>query len=82
MGSGFRANLSYAAAMRLAVVSVTPVILLDMILTLADWEIPLWTLLGIGVSLLYMVIAVKANGDSIPAATRGFPVTPPPGGSI
>jgi hypothetical protein len=77
--SGFRANLDYAAALRLAVISVTPVIVLDTIFTLTGLNIPMWSLLGIGISVLYMAMAVKANGNAMsPASAQGFPVTFPP----
>jgi hypothetical protein len=59
--AGFNARLSYGAAMRLAVVSVTPVILLDTVFELTGVKIPFWALIGIAIALLYMVMAVKAN---------------------
>jgi hypothetical protein len=74
LGSGFRASLNYADAVRLAVLSVTPVILLDTVLWIVGVTIPFWGLLGIGISLLYMVMAVRANGNQDSGPTGGFPV--------
>jgi energy-coupling factor transporter transmembrane protein EcfT len=76
-GSMFGANLTYAAAMRLAVVSVTPIIFIDTVLWAGGWSIPFWTLLGIGISLLYMAMAVRANANANPPPTSGFPVILP-----
>src|SRR3954447_1254569 len=45
--SMFQVRLTYAAAMRLAIIAVTPVILLDTIFSLTGVNIPFWTLLGI-----------------------------------
>ena len=59
----FGVNLNYAAAFRLAVVSVTPIILLDTLLRLGGWSIPLWWLIGLGISIFYIAMAVKANGS-------------------
>lgn len=74
LSSGFRSNLNYADAVRLAVVSVTPVILLSTVLWIAKVTIPFWGVLGIGISLLYMVMAVRANGNPYSGPTGGFPV--------
>jgi hypothetical protein len=46
LASMFDVRLSFAAAMRLAVIAVTPVILLDTIFSLTGIDIPFWTLAG------------------------------------
>ena len=77
--AGFGAELTFAAAMRLAVLAITPIILLNTVFELTGASIPLWMLLGICLELLYMAMAVRANARP-KAPPPGFPVTVPPGG--
>ena len=77
LGSMMDAQLSFAAAMRLAIISVTPIFWLDMIFDFAHISIPYWGFVGILIALLYMAMAVRAN--SLPKAPLpGFPVGMPP----
>jgi hypothetical protein len=71
-GAMFGANLSYASAMRLAIISVTPIILIDTIFDLTGVDIPFWWFAGILISLVYMAVAVYANRTPLPP--QGFPV--------
>lgn len=60
-------NLNYQTLMRLAAVSLTPVLVLNLVLEFAGLRIPLWWLLGTGIGLGYLFFAVKSNTES-PAA--------------
>lgn len=74
--SMFEARLTFPAAMRLAIIAVTPVILLDTILGLANVHIPFWTLIGIVIAMVYLAMAVRANRE--PAAMQPpYPQYPP-----
>jgi hypothetical protein len=64
-------KLDYKTLLRLTAVALTPVLVLDLILEFVPFHLPLWTLLGIGVSLGYLFFAVKANSE---------PETPGPDG--
>jgi hypothetical protein len=68
--SVFDARLTYAALMRLAFVSITPVILLDTVAWAAGWVIPFWPLACFVMAMVCLAIAVRAN--------RVPPGTPPP----
>jgi hypothetical protein len=79
--SMFEVRLAYPAAMRLAIIAVTPVILLDTILGLAGVNIPFWTLIGIVIALVYLAMAVKANREPAtmhPQYPQYPPMQPPP----
>jgi len=78
LASMFDVRLSFAAAMRLAVIAVTPVILLDTIFSLTGIDIPFWTLLGIVIALVYLAIAVKANHDPAAPPAQPYPYAQPP----
>ena len=65
--------------MRLAVLAIAPIIVLDAILDLTSVNIPLWTLIGIVIELVYMVIAVRANATTAVPPPSGFPVNFPAG---
>ena len=87
--NSFNAKLSYAALMRLSCVAVTPVILLETVLTMCGVHVPFWgTLCGL-IAMIYLAIAVKANaqpyepygyGDPqfYPPQQQPFPAYPPP----
>ena len=77
--SMFNARLDYAALMRLSVMSIIPILLLDTIFSLTGARVPLWNLIGIGVAMIYLLMAVKANGEQTPSAGYAFPVGPVPG---
>ena len=76
--AAFGSNLSFAAAMRLAIISVTPIILLDTIILLSHLSVPFGWLIGFLISLLYMGVAVRANANPAPPPTGGFPAVWPP----
>jgi hypothetical protein len=63
----WQVNLDYKALMRLAAICITPVMVLNLILEFVPLHIPLWSWLGIGIALGYLLFAVKAN--SKPADT-------------
>jgi len=57
------ANLNYKTLMRLAAISITPVLILDLILEFVHINIPWWTLIGIVIGLAYLFFAVKVNAE-------------------
>ena len=57
------ANLDYKTLMRLAVISITPVMVLNLLLEFVPFHIPGWVLLGIIIELGYLFFAVKANAE-------------------
>jgi len=56
-------TLDFKALMRLAAVSLTPVLVLNLIFELVPMHIPGWTLIGIIIALAYLFIAVKINAE-------------------
>jgi len=56
-------HLSYASLVRLAVIALTPVILLNTMLTLFDASMPFWWLIAIAVALAYFYVAIRANAE-------------------
>jgi len=70
-------NLSYQTLMRLAAVSLTPILVLDLFLEFVPLRIPLWWLLGICIALAYLFLAVKWNTDA-QSVWPEPPMTPPP----
>jgi len=71
------AKLSYQTLMRLAAVSLTPILVLDLFLEFVPLRIPLWWLLGICIALGYLFLAVKWN-TAPPAAWEDRPMSEPP----
>ena len=69
-------NLNYQTLMRLAAVSLTPVLVLNLLLEFVPFHIPLWWLLGTAVGLGYLFFAVKANDES--EVTTGYQPPPTP----
>jgi uncharacterized protein DUF1189 len=57
------ANLDFKALMRLAAISITPVLVLNLILEFVPLHIPGWSLLGIVIALAYLFLAVKVNAE-------------------
>ena len=55
------ANINYKTLMRLAAISITPVLILDLIFEFVPGHIPGWSLLGIVIALGYLFFAVKVN---------------------
>lgn len=70
--STFNAQLSYAALMRLSFVAVTPVILIDTALSLANVNVPAWSLICLVIAMVYLAIAVKANEQPAAALAYGY----------
>ena len=87
--NSFNAKLSYAGMMRLSCVAVTPVILLETVLTMLGVHVPFWgTICGL-IAMIYLAIAVKANAQPYepygygnpqfyPPQQQPFPAYPPP----
>jgi hypothetical protein len=76
LASMLNVKLPFDAAMRLAVVAFTPVILLNTILDLLGIDIQLWILIAFLIDIVYLTMAVRANAVSTPPP-QGFPVTMP-----
>ena len=55
------ANLDFKTLMRLAAISITPVLMLNLLFEFVPVHIPWWTLLGILIALAYLFFAVKVN---------------------
>jgi hypothetical protein len=69
-------RLDYKTLLRLTAVSLTPVLVLDLIFEFVPLRIPLWNLLGIGVGLGYLFFAVKANSGSETVSQDGATWSP------
>ena len=61
--SMLKTELGYPAAVRLAVIAVTPVVLLDTVFGLAGVTVPYGWLLGIGIALGYLFFGVRAAAE-------------------
>ena len=59
----FQVSLGYKALMRLAAISITPILILNLVLEFVPVHIPLWSLLGIAIGLGYLFLAVKWNSE-------------------
>lgn len=57
------ANLDFKALMRLAAISITPVLILNLLFEFVTFHIPWWSLIGIVISLAYLFFAVKVNAE-------------------
>jgi len=66
---GLKASLGYAACVSLAVVSMTPTILLNTVYNYVGLNIPFSWLISTLISLCYLYGAVKANAESEPPET-------------
>ncbi len=82
IASSMRAPLTFAGTMRLSAVAITPVILIDTLVMLAGFSGAggcFWTLGGIAVEVLLLVMAIRANAPvgPGPAGPGGFPVQQP-----
>jgi hypothetical protein len=67
IGLGFaailKAKLDYKTLLRLAAISITPVMILNLLFEFVKFHIPGWTLLGIIIGLGYLFFAVKVNDE-------------------
>jgi hypothetical protein len=59
-----RVSLRYRAALSLAVVSMTPAIILDTLYNFADVNIPFWWFINLLIAMGYLFFAVKANAEN------------------
>lgn len=66
--SMLKTELPYPAGVRLAVVAVTPVLIIDTLVSLAGLSVPFWWLLGIGIALGYLFFGVKAAAEPAPSS--------------
>jgi len=57
------ANLDFKSLMRLAAISITPVLILNLLFEFLPVRIPGWTLIGIIIALAYLFLAVKVNTE-------------------
>ncbi len=56
-------KLSFKALMRLAAISITPVLLLNLLFEFVPARIPWWSLIGVVIALAYLFFAVKVNAE-------------------
>ena len=71
------AALEYPALMRLAAVAVTPPMILNEVVSLAQVSIPMWSLICLGIAMGYLYFGVKVNAGAAPAVA--IPPAPTPG---
>lgn len=70
------AALEYPALMRLAAVAVTPAMILNEVVSLAQVNIPMWSLICLGIAMGYLYFGVKASAGAAPAAAISPGPTP------
>ena len=71
------AALEYPALMRLAAVAVTPAMILNEVVSLAQASIPMWSLICLGIAMGYLYFGVKVSAGAAPAVA--IPPAPTPG---
>jgi hypothetical protein len=80
IGLGFaamlNAKLDYNTLLRLAAISITPVMILNLVFELVQFHPPWWTLLGIIIGLGYLFFAVKVNAEDDVPQYQSPPVYP------
>lgn len=74
---GVKASLKYRALLRLAVIAVSPVIVLDTLRDLFSIQVPYLWLLSFIVAMAYLLFGVKANAES-ETTPPSAPVEAPP----
>lgn len=57
------ANLDYKTLMRLAAISITPVMVLNVVVEFLPVHLPGWAVLGLIIELVYLFFAVKVNAE-------------------
>ena len=72
------ANLDFKTLMRLAAISITPVLVLNLLFEFVTVRIPWWTLIGIIIALAYLFFAVKVNAEAEDLAQYQPPTPYPP----
>ncbi len=70
------AALEYLALMRLAAVAVTPPMVLNEVVSLAPLNIPLWSLICLGMAMGYLYFGIRATAQAAPAAAISPGPTP------
>lgn len=58
-----KVSLDYQALVRLAVIAITPVVLLDTVLEITGFKIPLFGLVAFAIAMCYLYLGVSANKD-------------------
>ncbi len=71
-----QANLEFKTLMRLAAISITPVLILNLLFEFVPVRIPWWTLIGIIIALAYLFFAVKVNTEPEDASQYQAPTYP------
>ena len=75
-------TLSFQTLMRLAAVTKTPILVLDVFLEFSPVRIPLWWVLGLAIGFGYLFFAIKSNApESEPTTPQYYPpqyYQPPP----
>lgn len=74
----FGARLSYQQLIRLAIIAVTPAMLLSTALGVAGIDIPFFWPICFVIAMVYLAIAVRANADQSSQRPGGFEVYTPP----
>ncbi|CAN5362126.1 DUF1189 family protein [soil metagenome] len=74
----FKARLSYQQLIRLAIISVTTVMLLDAALDVAGLHIPFFGFICFAITMVYLAVAVQSNADGTEYRPGGFEVYTPP----
>lgn len=71
MARTFGASLSYAAAVRLTAVALTPVMVLELLQALTRIAIPAWWLVALATTLIYLYFGVRALTESAGGEAAG-----------
>lgn len=69
-----KAPLAYMASVRLAIIAITPVLILDTVLSAVKFHLPAWWLLGFAIAMAYLFLGVKAATAASPSPE---PLNPP-----
>jgi len=72
-----KANLTYGELMRLTAIALTPVLVLDTGLKLANMHLAFWPLLSFVIALGYLFFGVKANAEKASPAAQEIPPSAP-----
>ncbi len=67
-----KAALGYQPSVRLAVIAITPVLVLDTIFDVAKVHVPFWSVIGFCVAMAYLFFGVKANAAAPVLANARF----------
>ncbi len=64
-------RMEYQTLLRLAVIAVTPAVIINMIINVLDFYIPLWSLICLATAMVYLFFAVKVNSMPPPDQFEG-----------